>query len=65
MAPTTFLSNLPTHALGVFERATALAYPGVTGWWIWLLGALTAPVALLGLVRLVQQLPPLGWFGVA
>lgn len=63
-APGTFLGDLPAHALGVAERVTAIAFPGVTGVAIWILGALIAPLAILGLYNLPRRFPPLGWFGV-
>ncbi|MDX1647592.1 MAG: hypothetical protein R3304_10645 [Longimicrobiales bacterium] len=62
--PIAFLADLPSHALGLLERATAMTFPGVTGFWIWILGLLLVPVALVGLARLLRTFPPLGWFGL-
>lgn len=63
-APTTFLANLPLHGLGILERAVAMAFPGVIGTPIWILGAICSPLVLVGLYRLIRRFPPLGWFGV-
>lgn len=63
-APEAFLSGLPSHALGLVERATAMTFPGVVGFWIWILAAFIAPLVAVGLLRLLRIFPPLGWFGV-
>lgn len=63
-APGAFLSGLPSHALGLVERATAMTFPGVVGFWIWILAVLIAPLVAAGLFRLLRVFPPLGWFGV-
>ena len=63
-APATFLANLPSHGLGIVERAVAMAFPGVIGTPIWILGVLCAPLLGVGLYRIVRRFPPLGWFGV-
>lgn len=63
-APTTFLANLPAHALGVVERTVAMTFPGVVGWPIWVLGVALTPLAALGLYHLTRRFPPMGWFGV-
>lgn len=63
-APGAFLSGLPAHALGLVERATAMTFPGVIGFWIWILAVVIAPLVVVGLVRLVRSFPPLGWFGI-
>lgn len=63
-APGTFLASLPRHALGIVERAVAMTFPGVTGPVIWVLAVGVAPLVVLGLYRLIQRFPPLGWFGL-
>ncbi|NNM32087.1 MAG: hypothetical protein HKO53_03430, partial [Gemmatimonadetes bacterium] len=63
-APGSFLESLPTHALGLGERAVAMTFPGVIGTPIWLLGVLIAPFVAIGLITLLRRFPPLGWFGV-
>ncbi len=63
-APVSFLSNLPSHALGLGERAVAMAFPGVIGTPIWILGVVVTPIFVLGILALVRRFPPLGWFGV-
>lgn len=57
-----FLAQLPSHALGVVERASALAFPGASGVWLWVLAALVAPLAAFGIYRMITLFPPLGWF---
>lgn len=59
-----FVANLPGHAMGIVERASALTVPGVSGRWLWLVAALAIPPVLLGLRTLIRRLPPLGWFTV-
>lgn len=63
-APGSFFANLPAHALGLGERVVAMTFPGVIGTPIWVLGALVAPLAAIGLYTLLRRFPPLGWFGV-
>lgn len=63
-APGAFLGGLPRHALGIVERAVAMTFPGITGPAIWVLAIVVAPLAALGLFRLVRRFPPLGWFGL-
>lgn len=61
-SPGAFLSALPPHAVGVFERIAAIFLPGLAGW---PLGAAAFPlalVAIVGVLQLLRRFPPLGWF---
>lgn len=63
-APATFLGALPGHALGLATRAASIILPGLTGSPLLIAAALLALPAALGVWRLIQRFPPLGWFTV-
>ncbi len=60
-APIAFMSGLPTHAQGVFERVAALFLPGLTGWTLILAALPLGAVAAFGIWRMLDRFPPLGW----
>lgn len=60
-APGAFVTALPPHALGVFERMAAIFFPRLEGWPLLVAGVAAAPIALHGLVRLARRFPPVAW----
>lgn len=61
-APGAFLSGLPGHAVGVASRAAAIILPGLSGTPLLVAAAILFVPAALGVWRLIERFPPLGWF---
>ena len=60
-APVAFLTGLPAHAEGVFERIAWLFLPGLTGWLLLLAALPLGAIAAFGIWRMLVRFPPLGW----
>ena len=60
-APAVFLTDLPSHALGVLGRAIALLVPVLVGTPMWIIGGTLLALAAIGTVELIRRVPPVGW----
>jgi len=60
-APGAFLTGLPSHTLGVMERAAAIFLPGLSGWPLVFAAVPLGVMAIVGLRHMLTRFPPLAW----
>lgn len=63
-APGAFLTGLPSHTLGVLERAALIFFPGLYGWALLLAAVPAGLLAIVGIRHMVTRFPPLAWLTV-
>jgi len=60
-APGTFLAGLPSHAVGVLERAALIFLPGLYGWTLLIAAVPAGMIAIFGIRHMFTRFPPLAW----